>query len=324
MVRAIVVSLAIIAACTGVAQAQEWPTRTVSLVVPFPAGGPIDLIARIFSARLTEHLGQQVIVENVGGAGGMNGAYRVAKMTPDGYAFLFGNQATHTFSQILYKKPRYNSVTEFEPVAVVVSNAKVLAVRKDLPVDSLAEFIKYAKANQSRMQYGSAGVGSATHITCVLLDHAIGTKVTHVPYRGTALAMQDVIAGRIDYICDVTSTAAPHVKAKSVKALAVLSMARSAAFPDVPTAHEQGLKGFDADGWNAFFFPKGVPKQAVARLARATSAILDEPEVRKRLEAAGLSIPTTVQRTPDYLGKLVLNELKKWGPPMLASGMAQN
>jgi tripartite-type tricarboxylate transporter receptor subunit TctC len=224
----------------------------------------------------------------------------------------------------LTRKPRYNALTEFEPIAVVVENSKVLAVRKDLPVNSLAEFIKYAKANQGKMQYGSAGVGSATHITCLLLDHAMGTRITHVPYRGTALAMQDVIAGRIDYICDVTSTAAPHVKAKAVKALAILSMSRSKAFPDLPTAHEQGLKNFDADGWNAFFFPKGAPNQAVARLAKATSDILDEPEVRKRLEGAGLNIPPPKRRTPEFLARLVREELKKWGPVVTASGIVQN
>jgi tripartite-type tricarboxylate transporter receptor subunit TctC len=320
----ILAALALAACCAGAAQAQDWPSRTITMVVPFPAGGPIDLVGRVFSARLTERLGQQVIVENLGGAGGINGAARVAKGAADGYTFLFGNQATHTFSQILTKKPRYNAVSEFEPIAVVVENSKVLTVRKDLPVNSLSEFITYAKANQARMQYGSAGVGSATHITCLLLDHAMGTKITHVPYRGTALAMQDVIAGRIDYICDVTSTAAPHVKASAVKALAILSMARSKAFPDLPTAHEQGLKDFDADGWNAFFFPKGAPKQAVARLAKATSDILDEPAVRQRLENAGLNIPPPARRTPGYLGKLVLDELKKWEPVVTASGMVQN
>jgi tripartite-type tricarboxylate transporter receptor subunit TctC len=324
MVRIVAAALALVTASAGATQAQDWPTRTVTMVVPFPAGGPIDLVGRIFSARLSERLGQQVIVENIGGAGGVNGAARVAKAAGDGYTFLFGNQATHTFSQVLTRKPRYNAVTEFAPIAVVVENSKVLAVRKDLPANSLADFVKFAKANQSKMQYGSAGVGSATHITCVLLDHAIGTKITHVPYRGTALAMQDVIAGRIDYICDVTSTAAPHVKAKAVKALAMLSMSRSKAFPDLPTAHEQGLKNFDADGWNAFFFPKGAPKQAVARLAKATSEVLDEPAVRKRLEAAGLNIPPPARRTPEYLAKLVLDELKKWGPVVTASGLMQN
>ena len=177
----------------GPAAAQDWPTRPITMVVPFPAGGPIDFIGRLMAHRLSERLGQQVIVENVGGAGGMNGAARVAKSTPDGSMFLFGNQGTHTFSQLLYKKPLYNAATDFAPVAVVVENVKFLVTRKDFPAKTLPEFIAYAKANQKTMQYGSAGIGSATHVTCVLLNYAIGVDITHVPYRGTGPALQDLL-----------------------------------------------------------------------------------------------------------------------------------
>jgi tripartite-type tricarboxylate transporter receptor subunit TctC len=167
----------------GPAAAQDWPTRPITLVVPFPAGGPIDFIGRLMAQKLSERLGQQVVVENIGGAGGMNGAARVAKSSPDGSMFLFGNQGTHTFSQMLYKKPLYNAVTEFAPVAVVVENVKFLATRKDFPAKTLPEFIAYAKANQKTMQYGSAGIASATHVSCVLFNYAIGVDITHVPYR---------------------------------------------------------------------------------------------------------------------------------------------
>ena len=320
--RIIAAALAFLTAAFGMAQAQDWPTRTLTMVVPFPAGGPVDLVGRIMAQRLSETLGQQVIIENIGGAGGMSGAAHVAKAAPDGLTFLFGNQGTHTFSQILYKKPLYDAVTDFAAVAVVIANVKVLAVRKDLPANNLSEFIAYAKANQAKMQYGSAGAGSATHVTCLLLNSAIGVDITHVPYRGTGPAMQDLIGGRIDYLCDVTSTAAPLIRGNQIKALAILSPERSRALSEIPTADEQGLTNFDADGWNAFFFPKDTPPPIVRRLARATSAILDEPAVRERLEGLGLNIPKPERRTPEYLSGLVRSELEKWGPPLRASGVS--
>jgi tripartite-type tricarboxylate transporter receptor subunit TctC len=316
----VLIAALIVLALGNPAGAQDWPTRPITMVVPFPAGGPIDFIGRLMGQRLSERLGQHVIVENVGGAGGMNGAARVAKSAPDGSMFLFGNQGTHTFSQMLYKKPLYNAVTDFAPVAVVVENVKFLATRKDFPAKTLPEFIAYAKANQKTMQYGSAGIASATHVTCVLLNYAMGIDSTHVPYRGTGPALQDMIAGRIDYMCEVTSTGAPHVAVDAIKALAILSPSRNSALPDVPTAHEQGLTNFDADGWNAFFFPRGTPDAIVRKLALATASILDMPDVRVRLEKAGLNVATPERRTPDYLGRLVVSELEKWGPPVRASG----
>jgi tripartite-type tricarboxylate transporter receptor subunit TctC len=236
--------------------------------------------------------------------------------------FLFGNQGTHTFSQLLYKKPLYNAATDFAPVAVVVENVKFLAMRKDFPAKTLPEFIAYAKANHKTMQYGSAGIGSATHVTCVLLNYAIGVDITHVPYRGTGPALQDMLAGRIDYMCEVTSTGAPHVRADAIRALAILSPTRNSALPGVPTAHEQGLTNFDADGWNAFFFPRGTPDAIVRKLAQATSSVLDMPDMRERLEKAGLNVALPERRNPDYLGKLVVSELDKWGPPVRASGLS--
>ena len=317
----IAVLLALASLWPSAVRAQEWPTRPVTMVVPFPAGGPVDLVARLLSQRLSEKLGQQVIVENIGGAGGMTGAAKVARSAPDGYAFVFGTQGSHTFSQMIYKKPAYDAVADFTPVMVVVENAKVLLTRKDFPANSFAEFTTYVKANQAKLQFGSAGTGSATHVACVLLNNTIGVDITHVPYRGTAPAMQDVIAGRIDYICEVTSTGAPHVRAKTVKALATLSMARARVFPELPTADEQGLKGFDADGWNAFFYPKGTPDAIVRRLARATNEVLDMPDVAERLEQAGLIVPPPGRRTPEHLAQLVRSELVKWGPPVKASGV---
>jgi tripartite-type tricarboxylate transporter receptor subunit TctC len=319
--RRTIVALAVALACAGPAAAQDWPNRTITMVVPFPAGGPIDVVGRIFAQPMGELLGQQVIIENIGGAGGMTGSGRVAKAAPDGYTFLYGNAGTHTFSQLLYKKPLYSAVADFAPVAVMVENSKVLVARKDFPVDTLKDFIPYAKANHAKMQFGSAGAGSATHMACVLLNSAIGIEVTHIPYRGTALAMQDLMGGRIDYVCDVISTALPHIRNKSAKALALLSPQRSAVLPDLATAQEQGLPDFDTDAWNAFFLPHGTPEPIVRRLAKVTSDVLDTPSVRERLEGLGLNVPPPERRTPDYLAKLVPSEITKWAAPVKASGI---
>jgi tripartite-type tricarboxylate transporter receptor subunit TctC len=310
------------AAIPTAAAAQDWPTRPVTLVVPFAAGGPVDTAARIMAARLTENLGQQVIVENVSGAGSMIGGNRVAKAAPDGYTFLHGNRSTHIYSQILNKKPLYDALADFAPVAAFVENSAVLIARKDFPARNFAEFAAHLRANAGKLQFGSGGGGSASHVICVLLNSAIGAEVTHVPYRGTAPALQDLIAGRVDYLCDIISTAVAPIQAGTVKAVAILSTRRSAALPDLATADEQGLKGFDVDAWNAFFFPRGTPDSIVRRLARATSEVIDIPEVAKRLQEIGLQIAPPARRNPEYVARLVKSELETWRKPLLASGAA--
>jgi len=309
-----------VAAQPNASTTSTWPTRPVTLVVPFPAGGPVDLVARLFAQRLSDTLRKQIIAENIGGAGGMSGAARVAKAPPDGSVMLFGNQGTHVFSQMLYKKPLYNAAEDFAPVSVAITNAKMLVTRKDLPADTLAEFASYAKANHDKMHYGSAGSGSATQVSCILLNSALGINVTHVPYRGTGPAMQDLIGGRIDYVCDVISVTVPLVESKVIKAIALLSPQRSPAMPYLATAHEQGLKDFDTDGWNAFFFPKGVPEAIVQRLARAVNEIVEEPAMRERLEALGLSVPAPDRRGPEVLDRLVRSDLVNLAAPVKASG----
>jgi tripartite-type tricarboxylate transporter receptor subunit TctC len=321
MVRAIAALVLVLAFANG-ARAQDWPNRNITMVVPFPAGGPLDIVARIMAPPMSEALGQQIIIENIGGAGGSTGSSRVAKAAPDGYVFLYGNQGTHAFSQLLTKKPPYSAADDFAPVTVFVENSKVLVTRKDFPAETLPEFIAYAKANQAKMSFGSAGGGSATHITCVLLNVAIGIEVTHIPYRGTAAAMQDMMGGRIDYICDVISTALPLIRSNSIKPLALLSPQRSMVLPDLATADAQGLTGFDADAWNAFFLPRGTPEPIVRRLAKVTSDVIDIAWVRERLEGLGLNVPPPQRRTPDYLAKLIPSELAKWAAPVKASGAA--
>jgi tripartite-type tricarboxylate transporter receptor subunit TctC len=313
---------AMAAAIVQKAAAQSWPSRPVTMIVPFAAGGPIDTVARILSPGLTQELGQQMVVEDIGGAGGMTGDARLARSDPDGYTFGFGNQATHIFSQYIYKKPLYDPFKDFAPIGLVVSNSKVLVVRKDLPVNNLQEFIAYARKNQDKMQYGSAGGGSATQIACVLLNDKIGApRVTHVPYRGTALAMQDLIAGRIDYLCDITSTSQPHVQSGQIIPLAVLAKTRSEAMPNVPTALEQGLADVDSDGWNAFFAPAHTPAAIIQKINAATGKTLDDPAVAKRLAGLGLAVPAKNERSPEFLTKLIKDEMVKWAPVMKAAGV---
>jgi tripartite-type tricarboxylate transporter receptor subunit TctC len=307
-------------ALAGRAGAQDWPTRQLTMVVPFAAGGPVDVIARIVQRRLGEVLGQQIVVENVGGAGGMTGSLRVAQAAPDGYTFVLGSSGTHAINQSLYKKPLYNAATDFAPVMLVAEAPLVLITRKDLPANSLREFVDYAKANQGRMQFGSAGVGTTTHIGGVLFNQAIGVEVLHVPYRGGGPALAELVAGRIDYICNIASTAIPAILAKTVNAIAMLAPQRSPTLADVPTAQEQGLKDFEAFTWNAMFLPLATPPAIVRKLNEAMNEVLNTPAVRERLDGAGLAVPAPERRSPDYLGSFVRSEIEKWGAPIRASG----
>jgi tripartite-type tricarboxylate transporter receptor subunit TctC len=300
------------------AQAQDFPTRPVTLVVPYGAGSPADVLGRLLAQRMTEVLGQQIVVENVGGAGGTTGAARVAKAPPDGYQFVQGGTGTHAQSQSLYKQPPYDAANDFTPLALITESPLVLVVRKDLPVKDLKEFIAYAKANPTT--YGSAGVGSSTHLSCALLADAGGFKATHVPYRGMGPVMQDLTAGRIDFGCDFVLGALPQVQGQTVKALAVLTTERSAAMADVATADEQGLKNFEAYNWNAMFLPRGTPDPIVRKLHGALMQTLDTPAIKERLLKMGAVVPAPERRTPEYLGNFVKSEIAKWAGPIKASG----
>jgi tripartite-type tricarboxylate transporter receptor subunit TctC len=304
-----------------VAHAADWPTRPLTMINPFAPGGPNDVVARLFAQRMGEILGQAVIVENVGGAGGMNGASRVAKADPDGYTFLQGTVGTQAQNQSLYKKPAYNAATDFAPVALVIEAPLVLVARKDLPVKDMKEFVAYAKANKDKMQYGSAGTGSAIHLGCALTNLVAGLDIIHVPYKGANPAMQDLMSGRIDYLCDIITTAKAQIDGGTVKPIAILSKQRSPALPNVPTAIEQGFD-VDAYTWNAFFLPKGTPDAIVQKLNQATLEAMKTPAVREKLEAAGLVIAKDDEATPDYLAKFVESETRKWEAPIKASGIA--
>ena len=304
------------------AQAQDFPTHPMTMVIPFAAGGPTDILGRVVAGKMSEILGQQVVVENVGGAGGMTGSARVAKAAPDGYQFVLGTVGTHAQGQTLYKRPLYNSVTDFTPVILVATVPIVLETRKDLPVANFKEFVAYAKQNQAKMQFASAGAGSATHLGCVLLNYVLGINVTHVPYRGTGPALQDLEGGRIDYMCDIMTTAKPPIDSGAVKGLAVFDSKRSSALPNVPTAEEQGTANLVAYTWNAIFLPKGTPPAIVKKLHDAALEAMHAPAVRDRLTGLGAEITPDADATPEKLGELVKSEIAKWAGPIKASGVS--
>jgi tripartite-type tricarboxylate transporter receptor subunit TctC len=303
------------------AQAQDWPTRALTMINPFAPGGPNDVPARLFAQRIGEILGQSVIVENVGGAGGMNGADRVTKAQPDGYTFLLGTVGTQAQNQTLYKKPAYDSTKDFVSVGLFLEAPLVLVVRKDLPVNSMQEFVAYAKANADKMQFASAGTGSAIHLGCALMNSVTGLNIVHIPYRGSNPAMQDLASGRVDYLCDIVTTAKPQIDGGAVKAIAVLNDSRSAALPDVPTAMEQGYD-VKAYTWNAFFLPKGTPDAVVSKLNRAMIETMKTQAVRDKLDAVGLMLVSEDRATPAYLDGFVRSEIAKWAVLIKASGIS--
>jgi tripartite-type tricarboxylate transporter receptor subunit TctC len=304
--------------------AQSWPNRAVTMVVPFAAGGPADTVGRILALHLSDFLNQQVIVENVGGAGGMSGTSRVAKAAPDGYQFVLGNLGTHAANQTLYKHPLYNAAADFTPVALLAETPLVLLARRDLPASGLPDFIAYVGANQAGMQYGSGGVGSASHLACMLVNAAIGLKVAHIPYRGAAPAMQDLIAGRIDYLCPDTPIAISQIQSRTVKAIAILTGDRSPALPALATAQEQGLTDFAASNWFAIFLPKGSPAAIVHKLHAAIVAVLDTPAAQARFHEIGADLVAPERRSPDYLQKFVGSEIEKWARPIRESGVSMD
>jgi tripartite-type tricarboxylate transporter receptor subunit TctC len=316
-------ALAVIASLASAksAKAEEWPTRPLTMINPFAPGGPNDVLARLFAQRMGEILGQPIVIENVGGAGGMNGADRVAKAAPDGYTFLQGTVGTQAQNQTLFKKPAYNSTTDFAPVALMIEAPLVLVVRKDLPAANMKEFVAYAKTNKDKMQYASAGTGSAIHLGCALMNMVTGLDVVHIPYRGANPAMQDLMSGRVDYLCDIISTAKPQIDGGTVKPIAILTRERSPVLPNVPTAIEQGFE-VEAYTWNAFFLPKGTPAAIVAKLNHATVEAMKTPAVREKLESAGLRFVSDDRTTPEYLAKFVQSEIVKWAAPIKASGVS--
>jgi tripartite-type tricarboxylate transporter receptor subunit TctC len=303
------------------ARAQIYPFRPITMVVPVAAGGSFDVIGRILAARMSEILGQQVIVENTTGAAGIIGVNRVVNAAPDGYTLLFGSIGTHAYNQTIYKRPRYDATADFTPVALFAEQPMVLITRKTFPANNLPEFIDYVKKNGAKLQFGSAGAGTTTHLGCALLNAVIGVKVTHVPYRGGGPAANDLIGGQIDYMCLNMGSAGTLIMGKQVKAIGMLSRNRSPLMPNLATAHEQGLVDFDVVTWNAFFLPKGAPSQVVKKLNDATSQAIDTPAIKSRLHELGVTVVALERRSPEYLTKFVVDEIVRWAGPIKANGL---
>ena len=317
----LLVALVAAALWPAAAAAQTYPTRPVVMIVPFAAGGTFDVMGRIIAVRMSELLGQQIVVENTTGAGGIIGVTRVVNAPPDGYTILLGSTGTHAYNQTIYKKRRYDAVSDFTPVTLFSEQPMVLEARKELPAGNIPEFAALLKANGAKMQYGSAGAGSTTHLACALLNSTIGVEVTHVPYRGSAPASNDLIGGQIDYLCGNLGAAAPLILGKQVKAIAVLSKERSPLMPDLASAHEQGLTGLDVTTWTAIFLPKGAPKAVVDKLNEVTHATMETPAIKSRMLEIGVTGVTPDRRSPEYLAKFVADEVARWEGPIKAGGL---
>jgi tripartite-type tricarboxylate transporter receptor subunit TctC len=285
-------------------------------------GGAADGTARVLAGGLSQVIGQNVIVENISGAGSTIGANRVAKGPADGYQSLLGSIGTFAHSQSLYKRPPFDTLKDFAPVALISRQAIVLAVRKDLPADDLPAFIAYTKANQAKMQFGSAGAGSGIHLACALFNAAIGVHVTHVPYRGGAPALQDLMGGRIDYLCLTDLSALPQTESGTIKGIAVLGADRSPNLPNLASAHEQGLADLDVAIWYALAVPKAVPAPIVRKLHDATVAAMELPIVRTQTHKMGAQLVPPDERSAEYFQKFLESEIAKWAKAIKANGIA--
>ena len=322
MRRMIPLMLLVLASGVSSAAAQDWPSKPMTMVVPFAAAGGTDLIGRVVGKRLGELLGQQVIIENVPGAGGMLGSARVVKAPPDGYQFVVGTTAD-AINQTLYKAPLYNFSADLVPAGLLGSQPTVMLTRKDFPANNLQEFAAHAKASQAPLQMASAGIGSTGHLFCNLLNVALGISVTHVPYRGGGPAMQDLIAGRTDYICTLSATAKTLIDGNTAKAIAILQRDRIALIPDLPSTREQGLPDFETNTWFGLFFPKHTPEAIIRKLNTAIGATLETPEVLEQFKKIVTIATPPDQRSVEYLQQLVERETAKMGAAIRGAAIQQ-
>jgi tripartite-type tricarboxylate transporter receptor subunit TctC len=314
----LILGAAALPAASRIAWSQAFPSRPVTIVVPFAAGGPADALARIVGDRMRLALGRQVVIENVAGAGGSVGVGRVVRSPPDGYTVGIGHWSTHVINGAIYDLP-YDLVRDLEPVAQLPATAQLIVSKKGIPARDLKEFIAWLKTNE--VTAGTAGPGSASHVSEVFFEKLTGTRFTFVPYRGTGPAMNDLIAGQIDLIVDQASNSLPQVNAGTIKAYAVTAKARLASAPDIPTADEAGLPGFYTSVWYGLWVPKGTPRDVIAKLNAAAVEAMADQGVRTRMATLGLDIPPREQQTPEALGALQKAEIEKWWPIVKAAGI---
>ncbi|WP_375789822.1 tripartite tricarboxylate transporter substrate binding protein BugD [Bradyrhizobium sp. Pha-3] len=296
------------------ASAQTYPTRTITMIVPFAAGGPTDVISRIVTAHMAQTLGQSIVIENVVGAGGTTATTRAARAANDGYTLVTGHMGTHAASVPLYPKLAYHPEKDFEPVALLAGTPILILARKDFPPKDLKEFVAYVKANADKVNAAHAGIGSVSHASCELLNSILDVKPVGVPFNGTGPAMNALVGGQVDYMCDQIVNAVPQINAGTIKAYAIATPERNPSLPNVPTTAEAGLPAFQAQAWNAIFAPKGTSPAIIATLNAAAIKALDDDNVRKRLLELGSVIPAPANRTPEALATLVKSEIAKWTP----------
>ena len=302
------------------ALAQDYPSRPITLIVPFAAGGPTDVISRIVGEHMSRTLGQQIVVENVVGAGGTTASTKAKNATNDGYTLITGHMGTHAASVALYPKLAYNPSTDFEPISILAGTPVLILAKKDFPAKDLKEFVAYVKANADKLNMAHAGVGSVSFTTCLALNHILQVKPTTVPFSGTGPAMNALVGGQVDYMCDQIVNVTPQINAGTIKGYAVGTPERNPALPNMPTSKEAGLPDWQASAWNALFAPKGTAKPILDKLNAAVVKALDDENVRKRLLELGSEIPPKEKRTPQALADLVKSETERWGAVIKAAG----
>jgi tripartite-type tricarboxylate transporter receptor subunit TctC len=319
---AVLILAAVVGGAVGAALA-AYPERPITMIVPFAAGGPTDVVARIVGEHMSRTLGQQIVVENVAGAGGTTGITRGAQATADGYTIMMGHMGTHGAAPAVYPNLKYNPTKDFEPVGMAAGTPILIVAKKDFPAKDLKEFVAHVKANAKKLNEAHAGVGSVSHTTCSLLSSLLGVQPNRVAYRGTGPALNDLVGGQVDFMCDQVVNLTPQIQAGTIKAYAIATPERNPALPNVPTTKEAGLPEFQVSAWNAIFAPKGTPKEVVAKLNDALVKALDDEATRKRLAELGGDIPDRAGRSPQALAKLVESEVTRWGSVFKAIGGAK-
>ena len=319
MFRAIAAAAAAMLLSTAV-PAQDYPSRTITITVPFAAGGPTDTVARLIGQSMGKTLGQTIIIENVAGAGGTIGVEKVAKAKPDGYTLLLMHIGIST-SPSLYRNLRYDPIKELDPIGLITDVPMTVIANKDFPPKDMKELIAYVRANKDKVTYANAGVGAASHLCGMLLMTAIQADVTTVPYKGTGPAMTDLIGGQVNFMCDQTTNTTPQIKGGKVKAYAVTTRTRVKSLPDVPTAEEAGLKGFEVAVWHGLWAPHGTPKPAMDKLVSALQAALKDPNVVAKFAELGTEPVSQDRATPEALRTQLKSEIDKWGPIIKKAGV---